>query len=210
MSQWLEGHRQAIVAAILTSLVSTIVLGAALFLTRRPSPASITIHAITPLPTPTRAQTATPGPIQVYVAGAVARPGVYAIPWDSRVQQAITAAGGAIADADLVRVNLAQRVHDEEQIYVPHQGEGVTPILATPAPRTISTGVASAPGQRININTADISELDALPGIGPALAQRILDYRQANGSFRRAEDIKKVSGIADTIFERIKDLITVE
>lgn len=210
MSQWLENHREATVAVTFTSLVFAVVLGAVLLITRKPAPAPIVIEAITPLSTQTRAPTATPEPIQVYVSGAVAHPGVYVLSWDSRVQQAITAAGGTVTDADLVQVNLAQRLHDEQQIYVPHKGEVVTPLLPMPVPRTASTAMPSTSGQKININTARVSELETLPGIGPALAQRIVDYRQANGFFNGIEDIKEVSGIGDSIFARIKDLITVE
>ena len=210
MRQWLESHRELVAGAAFTSLVSAILLGAVLFGFRKPDPAPIVIRPITPPPTPTRAPTATPEPIQVYVSGAVARPGVYALPWDSRVEQAIAAAGGSTADADLLRVNLAQRVHDEQQIYVPHKSEAVTPVLPTPVSPTPSTGTSSTPGQKVNINTGNAAELEALPGIGPVLAQRIIDYRQTNSPFRRPEDIKNVKGIGDATFERLRDLITVE
>lgn len=210
MRQWLESHRELVAGAAFTSLVSAILLGTVLFGLRKPDPAPIVILPITPPPTATRAPTATPAPIQVYVSGAVARPGVYALPWDSRVEQAIAAAGGSTADADLLRVNLAQRVHDEQQIYVPHKSEAVTPVLPTPVPPTPSTGTSSTPGQKVNINTGNAAELEALPGIGPVLAQRIIDYRQTNGPFRRPDDIKNVKGIGDATFERLRDLITVE
>jgi competence protein ComEA len=126
------------------------------------------------------------------------------------VQQAIAAAGGTTLDADLVRVNLAERVHDEQQVYVPSQHEAMTPTLPTAVPRPTSATLLSLPGQRININTATVDALVALPGIGPTLAQRIVEYRQANGPFSRPEDIKKVKGIGDGIFSEIKDWITVE
>jgi competence protein ComEA len=209
MHQWVEKHREAVAVGTLISLLSLGALGMVFFFIKKPVPAPIVIHPITPPAVQTRIPTATPGPIQVYVSGAVVHPGVYAIPWDSRVQQAIHAAGGALADADLVRVNLAQRVYDEQQIYVPYKGEIATPLLPTAIPRA-SGSVSSAPGQKININTASAGELEALPGIGPALAQRIVDYRQSAGPFQRLEDIKKVKGIGDGIFAQIKDLITVE
>ncbi|MBC7262248.1 MAG: ComEA family DNA-binding protein [Chloroflexi bacterium] len=206
----MEKHREAVGVGTLMGLISLGALGAMLFFIRKPAPASIVIYPITPPAAQTRVPTATPGPILVYVSGAVASPGVYAIPWDSRVEQAVYAAGGALAEADLVRVNLAQRVYDEQQIYVPYKNEQATPILPTTVPRVISSGMSSAPGQKININTASAGELETLPGIGPTLAQRIVDYRQSNGSFQRPEDIKKVKGIGDGIFAQIKDLITVE
>lgn len=210
MSQWLDKHRGILAAIALLGLVSATILGVVLFTVRKSTPAPIVISQITPLPTQTRAPTATPEPIHVYVSGAVAHPGVCVLSWDSRVEQAIAAAGGGTEDADLVRVNLAQRVHDEQQIYVPCKSELVTPILPTPAPQRTSNGAPSPPGQKININTASASELEALPGIGPVLAQRIVEHRDANGPFKTTADVKKVNGIGDSIFERIKDLIAVE
>jgi competence protein ComEA len=210
MRQWLGRHREALAASAFTSLVSAILLGATAFAIRKPAPAPIVIHPMTPPPIETRAPTATPGPIQVYVSGAVALPGVYALPWNSRVDRAIAAAGGSTADADLLRVNLAQRVHDEQQIYVPHESEVATPVLPTPVPPTPSTGISSTTGPKTNINMASATELEALPGIGPVLAQRIIEFREANGPFRRPEDIKNVKGIGDSTFGRIRDVISVE
>ena len=211
MSHWLRKHREGVAVGLLLSLVFVTTLGAVLLSVKKPLRAApIVLHSITPFPTPTRAPTATPQPIQVYVSGAVTQPGVYVVPWDSRVQQAIAAAGGTTLDADLVRVNLAERVHDEQQVYVPRQNEAVTPTLPTPVSLPTAANLLSLPGQRININTASADALVALPGIGPTLAQRIVEYRQANGPFSRPEDIKKVKGIGDGIFAEIKDWITVE
>jgi len=210
MRRWLERHREAVAVGGFTSLVFAIVLGVVVFAVRKPTPAPIVIQSIAPPAAPTRAPTATPGLVRVYVSGAVARPGVYALSWDSRVEQALAVAGGGTADADLLRVNLAQRVHDGQQIYVPSKSEVVTPVLPTPVPHMASAGVSSSSGEKININMASASELEALPGIGPVLAQRIVDYRQANGPFRTLEDIKDVKGIGDSTFKRIKDRITVE
>ncbi len=210
MHKWLARHSEAVRAVAATSLVFSIALSALVLRTRHSPPTSIVIHPMTPLPTATRSSTETPGPIKVYVSGAVASPGVYALPWDSRVEQAISAAGNATDDADLVRVNLAQRVYDEQQIYVPHTSEEATPVLPTMAPAASPTAISSASGVRININTASASELETLSGIGPVLAQRIVDYREANGPFAKPEDVKKVQGIGDSIFQRNQDLITTE
>jgi len=207
---WLERHREAAVAVAFTWLLAALAMGAVLFITHRPAAAPIVIREMTPLPTQPRAPTATPDPIQVYVSGAVATPGVYALAWDSRVEQALDAAGGANAEADLTQVNLAERLYDEQQVHVPAKGEPATPDQAPSAPHKSSTAALLKPGQKVNINTAGLSQLDLLPGIGPALAQRIVDYRQANGPFGRPEDIKKVRGIGDSTFEQLQALITVE
>ena len=209
MKRWLERHKGTIVAVALHDLAWAIVVGATLFASRIPTPSPIIISPITPVPTQTSAPTATPGPIQVYVCGAVARPGVYTLSWDGRVRAAIAAAGSTTSDADLVMVNLSERVRDEQQIYVPYKSEAATPILPTPVLHAGSTS-QSTPAQRININTASSSELEALSGIGPVLAQRILEYRSANGPFVSIERIKDVKGIGDHTFENIKDMIAVE
>jgi len=204
MGRWLQNHREGVVVGLLLSLVFVTALGAVLLGAKKPAPAPIVIQPISPFPSPT------PQSIQVYVSGAVLQPGVYVLPWDSRLQQAIAAAGGATVDGDLVRVNLAERLYDEQQVYVPYQWELVTPVLPTAVPNTSNNVLLAVPGQKININTASATELEALPGIGPALAQRIVEYRQARGPFRRPEDIKQVKGIGDAIFAEIKNWITVE
>jgi competence protein ComEA len=209
-SHWLQKHREGVTVGALVSMLSALALGTMLLNVKRPTAAPIVIHSVTPFPTATRAPTATPQPIQVYVSGAVTLPGVYSISWDSRVQQAIVAAGGTTMYADLVRVNLAERLYDGQQVYVPMQNEAATPILPTPVSQPTAAILLSLPGSKININTASNSDLEALPGIGPTLAQRIVEYRQANGPFNRLEDIKKVKGIGDGIFAEIKDWITVE
>jgi len=210
MGAWLAKHKELVTALAVASLVLGIIPAAVLLATRKPAPAPIVIQPLTPPASPTREPTATPLPIRVYVSGAVVQPGVYTLSWDDRLEQAIAAAGGAIANADLLRVNLAERLHDEQQIYVPLKGEATTPVLPTPVPNPLGTRIPSSPAGKVNINLAGASELDTLPGIGPVLAQRIIDYRQAHGPFSKPEDIKKVSGIGDTTFERLRDLITVE
>jgi competence protein ComEA len=149
----------------------------------------------------------TPAPVRVYVSGAVATPGVYTLPPRSLVNDALKAAGGASADADLDRINLAQEVRDQQHIHVPHKGE---PEQNQPVPTSPPGGAATPGAKKININTATLDELDTLPKIGPSIAQRIMDYRTKNGPFKKIEDLKNVSGIGDATFETIKDLITVE
>jgi competence protein ComEA len=129
----------------------------------------------------------------------VHRLGSYTLPLGSRIDDAVRAAGGPTADADLERINLAQILRDGQHIHVPRVGE----VLPTPTPYGLSAG------GRIDINLADAALLETLPGIGPTIAQRIIEYREMNGPFETAEQIQDVKGIGPTIFERIKDQITV-
>ncbi|MBI4322612.1 MAG: helix-hairpin-helix domain-containing protein [Chloroflexi bacterium] len=136
--------------------------------------------------------------IKVYVSGEVARPGVYTLADDDRIDDAVTAAGGPTEDADLNRVNLAVRVRDQMQIHVPKQGTSAD-----------LPGLVGLPSQlaKININSAGISELDTLPGIGQVTARRIIAYRQEKGPFRSIEDLKETKLVNNATYERIKDLI---
>ncbi len=185
----------AMVALFIGTLAGTI------FLLRRPE-APPTLTLITPTPRPT----ATMVLIVVDVRGAVHNPGVYTLPAGSRVQDALTRAGEVTSDADTRSLNLARRLNDGEQLYVPRYGEATplpppTPARGAPTPTRLAS--------KININTASVAELDTLPGIGPALAQRIIDYRTQHGDFKTIEDLKKVRGIGEALFNQIKDLITV-
>jgi competence protein ComEA len=162
--------------------------------------------AATPEPTP--ATSPTPQILAVYVSGAVRKAGVYRLPEGSRVDDALRAAGGPAADADVVRVNLAARLADEQQIYVPAQGEAAAPV---PLVSGGSEAAAPAAGDgKININTAGVAELDSLPRIGPATAQRIIEYRSANGPFAAIEDIQNVKGVGPATFSDLQDKISVK
>jgi competence protein ComEA len=141
-------------------------------------------------------------PLVVHITGAVPRPGVYALPQGARVQDAISAAGGFLAEAEKSGINLARSLEDGEQLDIPFV-EGFSPVIATPMETFIPTS------DLININTATVSELDTLPGIGPTTAQKIVDYRDTKGPFLNIEDIVNVSGIGPTTYDRIRDLITV-
>ena len=190
MNELLERHRVRIIGALFLLLL----LAGGVICLRRPTPQPIEI--IEPLPSPIP----TPAQLAVYVTGAVRNPGVYYLPDGSRVEEALQAAGGPTAEADLNRVNLAQRVHDEEQIYVPEVGEENLPV--PPA--------SPSEGGPININTASPTELETLPGIGPSLAQSIVDYREAQGPFAAVEDIQNVSGVGPATFVGFRDLIVAE
>jgi competence protein ComEA len=137
--------------------------------------------------------TQTPGVITVYVSGAVATPGVYKLPEGSRVDAAVQAAGGFVPGAEPERINLAALLEDGQQIDVP----GIVSLSH------VNAG-------RVNINTATVSELNALPGIGPTTAQAIVDYRIQHGPFQIIQDIQNVPGIGPATYDRIKNYITLE
>ncbi|MDD2360007.1 MAG: ComEA family DNA-binding protein [Syntrophaceticus schinkii] len=141
----------------------------------------------------------------VHVAGAVNKPGVYQLGQGARVEDAVSRAD-PLPDADLNHLNLARRVVDGEKIYVPREGEVQT---SSDGSGVESTASAVESGGKININTASAAELDTLPGIGPVLAQRIIDYRTTHGQFRSVADLQKVSGIGSRRYEQLKDLITI-
>jgi competence protein ComEA len=156
-------------------------------------------QAVTLRPVPTEK------PIVVQISGAVPRPGVYALAQGSRVQDAISAAGGFLAEADKTGINLARALEDGEQLDVPYV-EGASPVILE-APTALATVPSSA--ELININIASQAELESLPSIGPTTAQKIVQYREQNGPFLKTEDIINVSGIGPGTYERIKNLITV-
>lgn len=178
--------------------------------------------------------------VRVHVAGAVNNPGVYTLPAQGRAVDAIAAASGAAADADLDRVNLAGALSDGVQIYVPHRGETAAPAQIQPNGGTANAGqgtaangasqngtaqnnaaqpqpartlTASGSAQRgstpVNINTATAEELQSLPRIGPAMAQRIIAWREAHGGFRSVDELDAVPGIGPSMLENLRPLVTV-
>lgn len=150
------------------------------------------------------------GIITVYVTGEVKRSGVYRLRKGDRVYQAIEMAGGALESADMKNIQMARKISDEETVYVPSPGETQSQPGATASPnQPAQPSSGGRQGGLININTASAAELDTLDGIGPTLAQRIIDFRTANGSFSTIEDINNVSGIGDKKYEAIKNSITV-
>ena len=174
------------------------------------------------------------GTVRVHVAGAVNNPGVYTLPAQGRAVDAIAAASGAAADADLDRVNLAGALSDGVQIYVPHRGETAAPAQIQPNGGTANAGQANAangaaqggaqpqPARTltpagsaqkgstpVNINTATAEELQTLPRIGPAMAQRIIAWREAHGGFRSVDELDAVPGIGPSMLENLRPLVTV-
>lgn len=150
--------------------------------------------------------TPTPAPIVVYITGAVLRPDVYTLPSNARVKDAVLAAGGLHPDAASEQINLAASIRDAEHIHIPRVGEAPAALPAG----TAEPGAAQpASNGQININTANATELEDLPGIGQTLAERIVTYREANGPFATPDDLRKVPGIGAKLFEEISPLITV-
>jgi competence protein ComEA len=143
-----------------------------------------------------------PSPILVYVTGWVRRAGVYQLHQGDRVIDAIRLAGGARRGADLASVNLAAFVTDAQQITVMKRG-------AVGTGGSVSTPGAGGAEAKVNINTATLEELESLPGIGPSLGQRILDYRTQHGPFRSVDELLNVSGIGDKRLADIRPKVTV-
>jgi competence protein ComEA len=135
-----------------------------------------------------RVESRPPGVALVHVAGAVERPGVYRLRDGERIQDAVRRAGGARRGADLNGINLAAKVADGQQVVVPRRG-------AAGAPAGASSGSAGAPAQPVSLNTATAEQLDTLDGVGPATAQKILDWRSQHGGFRSIDDLGEVPGI---------------
>ena len=152
--------------------------------------------AIPPLRTAVHARAPTVAQLVVDVAGAVRRPGLYHLGAGTRIADAVAAAGGATANADVALVNLAAPLADGEQVLVPVRGAGGAAAAGEPSP--------TAP---LDLNTASAEQLDALPGVGPATAQKIIVYRQAHGPFRSVDELEAVPGIGPSKLAQLKGLV---
>lgn len=182
-----------------------------------PHGSSQTVTAVTAASGASQGSTDAPGgpastdgpatPLFVHVLGAVKDPGLFQLHDGARVVDAVAAAGGFTNDAEQGGVNLARVVSDGEQLVVPRVGE-TPPVSAGGGGAAGAPGVAE-PGAKVNINTATATELEALPRIGPAMAQRIVDWRTANGRFSTIDDLMSVTGIGEKTFDGLKDQVTV-
>lgn len=155
------------------------------------------------------------GAVYVHVVGEVKSPGVFTLPTGSRVADALEAAGGAGPKAELAGVNLARQVVDGEQVLVPNAKQlkagGGGAAAGTPAPVAPSGGggAPGAAGAPVNLNTADQAALETLPRVGPALATRIIEWRDANGAFSSVDQLLEVTGIGEKTFAGLRDQVTV-
>lgn len=185
---------------ILFTVLCTLLAIGAIYLVSRPERGA----PIRLLPPPT------PAPLVVQITGAVHQPDLYSLPPGSRVNDAILAAGGLLADADDSRINLAALLVDGSLLVIPSKSDSSTNEFSepgpTPEPPTRSGAIIEQ--GLLDINQATAEEFERLPEIGPVIAQAIVDYRAANGPFTTLEAIQNVAGIGPVIFEQIKRLIT--
>ena len=217
------------VTRLIIGLLATTIASAGIWLLVRPSAPlveSVVPHAsgvgiVVPLST-----LPTPLTVRIHVAGAVVRPGVYTVSSSARVVDAVTAAGGATSNADLERINLAQKIVDTEQVFVPFRSSRTTKVTVSPRLRpsrtTVPTSVPAVPGAvpiigapittlspLINLNSATSDQLDTLPGVGPSTAKAIISYRTRKGPFGKVEDLLNVPGIGPAKVGAIRDQVTV-
>ncbi len=214
--------RAALLVICLACLIGS---GIALFAGRRAQPPPVVITPPPPAQTSAVPEAAPKREARLYVdvAGSVRRPSLYVLPAGSRIMQAIRAAGGPSADADLDAVNLAQKVTDGEKVFVPRRGTPLRPVsppeaaassIASDAPPSLvlpktsgkgghSNKMTAGSGEQIALNTATAEQLERLPGVGPSMAGRILAYRQQAGGFGKSEDLMQVVGLGPKKFAKI-------
>ena len=188
--------RRQILAGALVSLV--VLLGAVRLVS-----GSSTQAAAPPIPTatstsPDAAPASSAGELVVDVVGAVRRPGLYRVPHGARIADAVARAGGTTRKAQLDLVNLAAPVADGEQVVVPRRG---------PSAAAAAGGSAETPSGPVHLSTATLEQLEALPGVGPVTAQKILDYRQQHGAFGSVEELDAIPGIGPARLEQLKGLV---
>ena len=181
-----------------------------------PDPAEIlpmagTVSIPTPAPPPSSAPE--PERIVVDVVGAVVRPGVHELPAPSRVADAVDAAGGFTADADRIRLNLAEPLIDGSRVWVPAVGESsgpeLVPIITGSGGGTAAGGGSGGGSQSVDINTADAAALETLPGVGPSLAEAIVEHRRRAGPFASVDELVEISGIGPVKLEQIRPIARV-
>jgi competence protein ComEA len=190
-------RRRLLVAAV--CLLALLYLGNKL-LARPPAEAALA----PPVAPPTETATAAPTRLVVDVVGAVRRPGLYRLEQGSRIADAVARAGGATRKANLSLINLAAPLADGEQVVVPGRNSATGGAAAAPAGGAATPGAATGP---VHLNTATLEQLDALPGVGPVTAQKILDYRTEHGAFSSVDELDAVPGIGPARMDQLKDLV---
>ncbi|MGH2705034.1 MAG: helix-hairpin-helix domain-containing protein [Actinomycetota bacterium] len=181
-------------------VLAAVVLGGAVLVyarTSRPAPPMRPLQAASPTPSPTPSPSRS---LVVHVAGMVAAPGVYELPAGSRVKDAIAAAGGSVPGGDPDALNLAAPVTDGQRVVVPRPGD---------VPAQAAAGETLDAAAKVNLNTATAEQLDELPGVGPVLAQRVVDYRRRGGRFSSVRQLLEVDGFGPKKLEDLKDRVTV-
>ena len=227
VTEWIKEHKQQFL--LYGGIVFLLVTIGIIFSWRRgasnhkapvtPRVASLSTRVATsPAPETKRSSPTKEAALYVDIKGAVKHPGVYKIASNERVSTVIQRAGGLLEQADIQRVNLAQKLADQAVIYIPRVdeetvGECVTFIeqpsaTTTTAPTSGATSTSTAEG-KVNLNTASKDDLTKLTGIGPKKAEQILAYRQEHGAFKSIDEIKQVSGIGEKTFTSIKDQLTI-
>jgi competence protein ComEA len=191
MRELASDRRHVLVGGVL--LVLVLAVGGRLLLRSEARPMAPPVRVAASTSTAARAT------IFVNVVGAVRRPGLYRLREGSRVAAALARAGGATRRAELELVNLAALVSDGEQIVVPRRG--------TAGGVAATSGGGAAPGGPVHLNSATLEQLDALPGIGPVTAQKILDFRQEHGAFGSVDELDAVPGIGPARLEQLRDLV---
>jgi competence protein ComEA len=182
------------------ALVGAALLVAALFVAGRFFVDSGTATVERTPPASGEIEAAAPPRLVVHVVGAVRRPGLYRLAHGSRIADAVRRAGGATRRADLSLVNLAAQVSDGSQVVVPRRAV----VEAGPSGEESAAAPAGGP---VHLNTATLSDLDALPGVGPVTAQKILDYRQQHGAFSSVDDLDAIPGIGPARLEQLRELV---
>lgn len=214
------GPRRVVAGTVAS--VAALVIGLIMLMPAAP-PAEIALPMARAGTLPSATAASVPSVVRVHVTGAVRKPGVYVLSPADRVVDAVRAAGGAAANADLESINLAQTILDTEQIFVPRRG--TTAPRRTTAPRlrprrlsttsVPSTGQNTGPGTaspttvaaRVNVNTATAVQLDSLPGVGPTTARAIISYRQSKGPFLKVDDLLNVPGIGQAKLDAMRGMI---
>jgi competence protein ComEA len=215
--EWLQWIGLARLVASAVSVL--IVVVGAVWLLRAPAP---TTEATIPLAQSSSPAVTLPPPstvttslatvarsLVVHVAGSVASPGVYQLGASARVIDAVTAAGGPIADADLDGLNLAAALADGQRVYVPHAGEVDPAAVSSGGADVPAVASGEAHSGPVNVNTATAAELESLPGVGPATAAAIVDDRTRNGPFASVDDLERVPGIGPSKLAALREQVTV-